>query len=86
MRPFVYRVHDPDGNVEMEIFLSDRPCCIKVHYPRTEGFPLSSPLLGDRSSFKEMRFTDFGYMLFAYSEDEFLKFDAFLKERLKAEP
>lgn len=85
MKLFRYQVHNPDGYVEMEVFLSEKSHCVKIHYPRIESFPLSSPLLADRSSFKEMRFADFGYMLFAYNEDEFLKFDAFLKEQLKAE-
>lgn len=87
MKPFRYYVHDRDGNIEMEIFYPAKmPGYVSVHYPRIEGFPISSPLLPDRSSFKVMRFADFGYMLFAYSEEEFIKFDAFVKgESMKKE-
>lgn len=86
MKPFRYYVRDTEGNIEMEIFNSaKRPeSYVTIHYPRLEAFPMSSPLLSGRTTFKEMRIADFGYMLFAYSRDEFVKFDAFLKEWLKA--
>lgn len=85
MKPFIYHVRDEKGNIEMEIFNSEESPTsrVRVHYPRIEGFPLSTPLLWDRSTFKEMRIADFGYMLFAYSESEFVKFDMFLKIWLK---
>lgn len=72
-------VRDENGYLEMEIAPSKREGTIFVHFPKAEMFPEETPLLSVRSTFHEMRLYDFGYMLMAYSETEFRRFNEFYK-------
>lgn len=84
IKPWKYTVRDENGNVEMEIYNHERAAeYVGVHFPKAENYPRESMLLYARGCFHEMRLCDVGYMLMAYSEEEFEKFDAFIKEVTK---
>jgi len=83
MSKWHWYVKNKDGFIEMEIFNTDRPSYATVHFPRAENYPQKSVLLYERGCFHGMRLCDVGYMLMAYSEEEFEKFDAFINEVTK---
>lgn len=80
---FHHYVKDKDGNIEMEIFATDSK--FTVHFPRYEG--IENKNFHSNSCFAEMRDYQVEMLIFAYSEQEFYRFqDCYEKARKKQIP
>lgn len=76
---FHHDVYDKDGHKEMEILYNPdaRPHKFAVHYPR---FEISGAKLRDCTCFQGFTREQIGMVVFAYSEEEYWKFEkAFLE-------
>lgn len=73
-----YYVTDKDGNIEMEIFLKEYGA-FTVHYPR---FEQQREILHSTSCFIRVSGEQLGMLLFAYSQDEYLKFCEFYQTQI----
>ena len=71
---FHHFVCDKDGNIEMKIFYNPdaRPHKFAVHYPR---FEISGAKLRDCTCFQGFTREQIGMVVFAYSEEEYWKFE-----------
>lgn len=80
---FHHYVKDKDGNIEMEIFANGNK--FTVHFPRYEG--ANNNRFRFNTCFAEMRDYQVGMLIFAYSEQEFYRFqDCYEKARKKQIP
>lgn len=80
---FHHFVYDKDGHVEMEIFYNSdaRPYKFSVHYPR---FECSGAKLRDCTCFQGFTREQIGMLIYAYSEEEYWKFEkAFIEWSVK---
>lgn len=73
---FHHYVKDKDGNIEMEIFFDGSK--FKVHFPRYEGIP--TLLKAACQTLAELRDYQVGMLIFAYSQEEFDRFEKAFKE------
>ena len=69
---FHHYVCDKDGNIEMEIWFNPENYEFSVHYPR---FECSSARMGEATSFQKFRMAQIAMMIFAYSAEEYWKFE-----------
>lgn len=71
---FHHFVCDKDGNIEMDIWYEpdERPYKFSVHYPR---FECSGAIMRTGTSFQGFTWEQIGMLVYAYSEEEYWKFE-----------
>ncbi len=69
---FHHYVCDKDGNREMEIWFNPKNYEFSVHYPR---FECSRARMGEATSFQKFGMAQLAMMIFAYSIEEYWKFE-----------
>ena len=72
---FHHYVCDKNGHIEMEIWFNPKNYEFSVHYPR---FECSSARMGEATSFQKFGMAQLGMMIFAYSEEEYMRLETAL--------